>query len=456
MVEPLPDAVLENVQRCIRDLSVTGNHSQDHRNDSLSELRKLLVCNRNYRDSLCSFELGLLSALRDCLAYTSNPKEIDTILLILHHLSWTVVGKTAICSPQLHLIPVCLRLCRRSSATRSNLLSLFISCCLCEKRHSYLLSPEVDLLASWKEWISRDADDYRYYQLLANMAKIASDENIHIFLSNGVHNIVFNRLLSLQDIQFDSPFHPTGHQILNFIVSLSVHPAGAQAIYDLGQSALFYNVFSCNKQKFLGMQALFILANVYGTVCTPSDSNNCFEEQTAIGVIVSFFMVIVNFDENYLIYKRINGKLFRFGDLQLSTVVGTLKNLSMNDYYRRVMIEQFPDIIFLICKAMYDFNENKSQYSLDDQWGTTYAGGGGEDFRSVQFICELLLQFSFASDELKSSPSYQGLFDQVCVCSDTLRTFPELLEDLTSLPKERSVPEEIIRIAVLLLNRFHS
>jgi hypothetical protein len=456
MVEPLPSAVREDVQRYIRELCViTSNHSQDHRNANLSELRKLVV-NRNYRDSLCSFELGLLSALRDCLAYTSNPKEIDTTLQILHHLSWTTVGKIAICSPELRLIPVCLRLCRRSSATRWNLLTLFLTCCLCEKAHSYLLSPEVNLLSSWREWILRDPDDYRNYQLLANMVKMASDENIHTVLADGAQNIAFNRLLSLPEIQFDSVDNSIRHTILNFVVSLSVHPEGAQAIYDLDQRALFYSLLSYNKQKFLGMQGLFVLANVYGTVCTPNEHNNCFEEQTAIGIIVSFFMIIVNFDENYLIYKRINGKLFRFGDVELSTVVGTLKNLSMNDHYRRMLIEGFPDVIFLICKALYDFIENKSQYSLDDQWGTSYAGGGGEDFRSVYFICELLLQFSFTSDELKSSPSYQGLFDQVCICPDTLRTVLELLQDLTTLPKERNVPEEIIHIVVLLLNRFHS
>jgi hypothetical protein len=74
-----------------------------------------------------------------------------------------------------------------------------------------------------------------------------------------------------------------------------------------------------------------------------------------------------------------------------------------------------------------------------------FVGGGGEDHRSINFLCELLLQFSFSF----GSDEKEIVKKPVCIAADVFQSIPELLESLLRLPNERNVPIEITQLARL-------
>jgi hypothetical protein len=440
----LPEDVLHGIEGYMRDLR-SAHYSQDNRNKRLIELIKL-ANNENYKDHLCAPELGLLTFLKDEIDWSSNFTEINLVIQIFCCLSWTTVGRMAICEPELGLIPICLRLVRHR-AVRTELIMMLSNCILCEKTHNSLLSAEINILSIAKDLLRENTEDHRYYEFFANFVKVSSEDNITLLIAMGVPQIILSKFLSLSE-RLEPETNVTVLYISYFIVGLSTSSTGAQAIRDFHQPAFFYDL--SNLSHFRGIVAFFIFVNVYGETSISGD----LIDESAIGTVVSFLKVIVHFDEDDVFYKRIHNKPFCFGDLELSTVICTLKTLSMTDYYRRMMIEQFPDIKFLICKALHDFNENKPQYLQKGQWGEVYAGGGGEDFRSMEYICEFLLQLALCDCGLRAGPFYKSLWtSRVFVSLGIVRSLREVLQEVSSLPKERNIPTEINRLVGLLLDR---
>jgi hypothetical protein len=442
MIGFLPDDILHRVQGYMRELR-SVNCAQDIRYGTLIELIKLSN-NENYNQQLCATELGLLTFLRDDIDEASNSTEINLVIQVFFYLSWTIVGRMAICEPELGLIPVCLRFVRLP-AVRTELFMMLSNCVLCEKTHPYLLSPEINFLPIAKQLLRENSDDYRFYKLFSNFVKGASEGNVKLLIAMGIPQIILPKFLSLS-VRLEPDINPTGMYISYFTIGLSTSSAGAQAIREFNQPAFFFDLLS----RFRESVAVFIVVNVYSETFIPGN----LIDESVIGSVVSFLKIIVHFDENDMFYKSISNKPFCFGDLELSTVVCALKNLSMNDYYRNMMIEQFPDIQFLICRALHDFNENKSQYSHKGQWGEAYAGGGGEDFRSMKYICEFLLQLTFCDSDLRDGRCYKELWMcSVFVSLGVLRSLREVLQEVSNLPKERNVPTEITRSVGLLLDR---
>jgi hypothetical protein len=124
----------------------------------------------------------------------------------------------------------------------------------------------------------------------------------------------------------------------------------------------------------------------------PPEEIPFFSGETAVEVLLSLWEITVDFDRDSLLYQNIHQRGYRCGDLQLSTILCTLNNLSLSSlassFSKKRMMDRLPVIVDLAGRTLLDYHQNKSPYwQKDDDLAMEFVGGGGEDHRSIKFLC---------------------------------------------------------------------
>jgi hypothetical protein len=161
--------------------------------------------------------------------------------------------------------------------------------------------------------------------------------------------------------------------------------------------------------------------------------------------LIDLLDVTLNYDDTRPVVKDLLNKGFTYGPIKLHVLTSSIRNLSVSDENKNIMIK-YSKLIELACQEILSFINNAKEFSGTPP-GYTFAnstGGGGRDFLTLESTMELLLQLSFVSDDEKilnftfSNPHFN---------------VKDLMETMLDLPVDRNLPFEIRQFALQFLAR---
>jgi hypothetical protein len=161
--------------------------------------------------------------------------------------------------------------------------------------------------------------------------------------------------------------------------------------------------------------------------------------------LIDLLDVTLNYDDTRPVVKDLLNKGFTYGPIKLHVLTSSIRNLSVSDENKNIMIK-YSKLIELACQEVLSFINNAKEFSGTPP-GYTFAnstGGGGRDFLTLENTMELLLQLSFVSDDEKilnftfSNPHFN---------------VKDLMETMLDLPVDRNLPFEIRQFALQFLAR---
>jgi hypothetical protein len=417
--------------------------------------------NPKFKEAVCAREdLGLLSTLKDILQDSMDNEFIcGWIFLCLANLtSDSVANRIAISSRELELLPILMNILR--DANDETLIdyaeTTMGNCSLTPDVHEFLLSSEVDWLSYLTELLKTRPDDTLTYWRFTNLISRMNDQHLSLILEKDIINPILRKLLSFgSNSSLMSKIDKDGilFRIYTFVANFSSIHSGRIYLKDYFEKNSEY--CSCFLQlldspDIIGIFSTIILSNIYGR-----DENNqttkslLVEHKHILSRLVDLLDATINYDINRPIVIDLINKGFKYGPIKLHVLTSSIRNLSISDENKNIMIKD-SKLIELSCQVIEAFLNNSVEfYGIPvGQTIFNYTGGGGKDLLTIENILELLLQLSFISDDEN-------------ILNFTFNTNPhynvkELLEKLINLPIERNLPYEVRKCSLQFLARLQS
>jgi hypothetical protein len=157
--------------------------------------------------------------------------------------------------------------------------------------------------------------------------------------------------------------------------------------------------------------------------------------------------------ERRAILESLQTRGFDFHGILVKDIASALRNLSISDGNKNIMISYSNRLFSLISQAIKLFIDNSEVCRVIEADSTQVTfGGGGKDEESVESLLEFLLQLSFQFDEDKHASVTMRVFFIVKECFN----IQELLEELLKVAQDRSLSLSAKSFAITLLHRLKS
>jgi hypothetical protein len=423
---------------------------------ALQELAE--ICNNEkFKEALCYHEEECLLLTFKEVLQQSQPEDsvCGWICLALCRLvSDSSVNRLHICSKELALLPVLMNILKtaKERVLIENIRNVMSTSSLNESTHEYLLSAEVGWLQYLAKTMYECPNDLMSYWRLNNfISRMRSDHLSHLIALN-IPAFVLQKLASFgSDPSVWSKTDKDGliFRIFVFIANFSSIAVGRvyckEALYS---NPVCYSLFLhlLDSPGVTGLLSTVILANVYGR-----DENNqttkslLHEHREILPRLIELLDVTQNYDVSRPVVIDLMNKGFVYGPIKLHVLISSIRNLSVSDENKNIMIK-YPKLIELACQEIQSFLDNAREFGGKPlgQSFPNFTGGGGKDFLALENAMELLLQLSFISDDEKilnfsfSTPHF---------------AVKELMQNIINVATERNLPYEVKQSALQFLAR---
>ena len=351
-------------------------------------------------------------------------------------------------SKELSLFPILMKIVK-STTTNSDIIDsieLIIFNCSCfDNTHEYLFSPEINWLEYCDKRLREHPNDRGPYQCFRALVKNLSNENILSLIHRNIPSRILSKLSTINTTTMN------GKRIIDdcftFLVRFSKTSNGATYLNDYFSctpNCLTIISNSLLSQSLNGINSIITLANVYGRDESSTSVKAILEiHPDILPCLVELLDVIMNYDINRDVVKRWVNKGFWYGCVDLPIISIALRNLSISDENKRIMI-QSRKLLDLTFQGINSFLQNDPEFKgMPGGNFYNYSGGGGKDIISLENFLELLLQLSFCyhnKSELNASFSISYNVKQ-------------MLKDLRNLSTERNVSIQSKLLVDQLLSR---
>jgi hypothetical protein len=109
--------------------------------------------------------------------------------------------------------------------------------------------------------------------------------------------------------------------------------------------------------------------------------------------LMDVYSATLDFDANRSEVKSLLSRGFGYAIVKMRDITATLRNLSMNNKNKRIML-QHPSLLPFVLKSIFLFIDNKLELNAVYHNYREYAGGGGKDFETIEYLLELFF-YSF-------------------------------------------------------------
>jgi hypothetical protein len=416
-----------------------------------------------YTEILCLNEdLSLLPYLKQILEMINDDDDDDCLSWILCCITQLATGgfscKAAVSSKELALLPVLMKILRSASSEyiiNSSLIAIS-NCSLFEGCHDYLLSSEVGWLDYLEKTIHNEPNDAHSYRWFVKLVSNMRSENILVLIEHKIVEVILSNVLCYgadrkKWSKEEGEVVDLGTSFIMFFSKLTVGSRYLKELFSLQPQydSFFFELLSTRSSSLDGVKVMIVLANLYGREENNERGKALLSSHSDIlPFLIDIMDATMNWNVNRRAIKELLKKGFRFAEFGLSVTVVALKNLSISDENKKIMIK-YPSLIGLSCQGIKLFVDNASECEGMRPGETFYqkAGGGGKDFLTVEGLLELLLQLSFLFED---ESSLHKVFTNSCFDLKTL------MEDLLNLPLERNVSFEARLFAQQLLAKLNS
>jgi hypothetical protein len=486
-------------------VSQARNNIGTLRSDALREIW-LLTENDDYKIPLCDSSLQFLPLIRDILTTSLNDQvSLKNTIACICNLSTHQQNKIIICSPTLGILSSLVNLMDETHGVlvqdanaKKWLYTTLSNCALNPITHPYLLADgSVRYLEVLKNEMERDPTYLPPIKSFGCISLSLPNQYAHLVINLRVHEIIVNRLMSFGPVPSAWPDRNTGmaYWSLNFITAFSGLPDGRKALRALNKVDFFLQLLVCTEME--GIKASIITSNIF----VQDDVYSTFSEKKASSssssspnghvpvvaavpstapVVVSslptvtsatpttttasvlasksllesypqlfptlmdVYSATLDFDANRSEVKSLLSRGFGYAIVKMRDLSATLRNLSISSDKNKEIMLNHPSLLPFVLKSVYLFIDNKPELNAIYHNYREYAGGGGKDLETIEYLLELLLQLSFFYYDNKElmkhflKPEYNMI---------------AMLQAFLSLPLERSGPYEAKQYATLLLNR---
>jgi hypothetical protein len=401
--------------------------------------------NEDNVEILCLNEdLSLLSCLKHLLRMNEGDNYcIFQILICIDNLSCCKSAKSGITSKDLALLPVLMRILEDSLDSNVKIMigNTISNCSISVDCHEYLLSFDVEWLNYLERRLKENPRDSRALQWLANFVSNMREANVHCIISREIPGIVLRIIIS--DGGHDIPWTYETLELIQFalvfIMNLSQFTCGSFHLKEYFErypefSSFFFDLLNISSSSIIGIYCTIILANVYGREEGEEGRTTALlsAHPSIVSFLVSILDAVMNWDVSRKEIKRLIKLGYLYGLVNFRDVSVALRNLSISDENKRIMIKD-QKLIRLIYQGIYLFINNEPEcrgMNVGENW-CNEGGGGREDFITIENLLELLLQLTFI---INDSETFQSTF---VIPPYNLKA---MMEEFLLLPDERNVP----------------
>jgi hypothetical protein len=434
-------------------LNVTQQSSGETRLKAVKDLQKLCKKPENKGILCLNEDLSLLLCFKQLLETIKDGDNcVEWIIVCISNLSGgDVTCKAAISSKELALLPVFMKILRSSSDEKMiDRIEVTITICSdFEGCHDYLLSSEIGWLDYLEKRLKEKPSDMKSYWWFANFICNMRNENILLLINRKIPEIVLQKMVSYgsNQMRWSKDDGEVMKSVIKFVMYFSKTANGSRYLNEFFNLHSQHNSFLFDllpSASMVSVRAMIIVVNVYGR-----EENNeitkalLSSHPDILPLLIDIMDAIMNWDVNRTEIRELVKKGFKYGSFDLSDVSIALKNLSISDENKSIMIK-YPKLISLACQGIRLFIENAPECKgmMPDETWYQPGGGGGKDWLTVENLLELLLQLSFMFEDDISLKSAFITPDH------DLKT---MLEELLNIPIERQVSFETKQFAQQLL-----
>jgi hypothetical protein len=385
-------------------------------------------------------------------------------------------NKAKIGSEKFGLLPLLIENLRVPNMFTDITLNIFINCSLDNHVHSQLFSPEIDYFSYCSHSLYNNGDELVYYIAVSNIISNIQESYLHHIYTSNIIEYIYNRLILSGPIptEWENRFGGVEYWCLNFLMDLSSLRKGKKILKLCNKHFILIQLVDHSTSTMEGIKAICTLFNIFNqsdftssSTCTSKKKSFYQEIEEEINqgsqdsndqMFINSFLLhfpefLANFFEIYeitlngnqgpLAQKLRDQQSFVYGILSLKIITGTLLNLSYSNNNKRFLLKHIHLIPFIL-QTIRLFIDNKPQlYAHLSQ--ISYAGGGGDDYETLNNCIELLLQLAFFEENSQAKSNIvdgeENEEDPECL----LRTGEQIvycLDLLLALPPERSLSIE--------------
>jgi hypothetical protein len=436
-------------------LKAIQQSSAETRLKAVKDLDKLCQKPENMEIFCLNEDLSLLSSFKRLLETIKDDDNcLFGIVSCFNRLSAGDVScKVAIASEKLALFTVFMKLLKSSSDEKMiDVIVMTISnCSVFEGCHDYLLLSEIGWLDYLEKRLKEKPNDIYSYWWFDLFIGNMRNENILLLINRKIPEVIIQKMLCYgSDMKkWSADDGKVVGRIIIFVMNFSKSMNGSSYLMSFFNLHSQYNTFFFDLLPSTSMdsvRAVIIVANVYGREENNERTKALLSSHPDIlPLLIDIMDAIMNWDVNRTEIKELIKKGFLYGSFKLSVVSVALKNLSISDENKSIMIK-YPKLIRLACQGIGLFIDNAPECKGMNPGETWYCkgGGGGKDMLTVENLLELLLQLSFMFEDdiaLKS----------VFITPD--HDLQKMLEELLNIPIERHVSSETRQFALKLLSK---
>jgi hypothetical protein len=374
-------------------------------------------------------------------------KELQTIEKCTGAL-WCLSGDPAcrvhLCQSEFRLIPAIMSIIRLNSTIQTNTTNVLLNCSIDFRTHDVLLRPDYGYLDFLMTEIRANPDTPLPYNAFQCLTTNIDANFVPLLVKSGLPQVIMSKWISSGTNTNEWKEIPK--RCLNILLYLSKHAEGAESIRSLNGNEFIYSLLKA--QDVQGIKTAFLAACVYGREESNATMKSLLDKSPRLLLLItSIFAATIAYDPTPPKVKELENKGFVPGVIQLSNIASALKNLSLPEKNKMILLHN-KELLNYILISIQAFIDNKAQFGGVYDGIFRSAGGGGEDFLSLELFLELLLQLSFYYDDdetMRTSFNSIGQF-----------TISSMLEAIVNLDPSRNVPMEAKQFAFQLLARLSS
>ena len=487
MVEPVIKAV-ESILSRIFDVS------EEKRIDDLKIIWNYCDVDEHRKD-LCKPHLSLLPTLVRVLETFSDDRTVINATGCFWYLSRNNDARKCLGAADNQIIPVLMKILQstKNSDIIKQIEATLSNCSLAVENCSYLLKPDFGYLQYLKTILLDRPQAYESIKCLRNLIdNVTNPHDVQTIFDLDVHGIIFNRLCS-----YGTPKDPKkANDYVRYWSFMFLLSSSHFAIFSSSLSGFdnFYQFFQdlIEAPDMDSIKSAIILANVYGreekhafnthpsslsslkynssmNLTTSSaellSSNVIFTKsllqshENILSFLLDLFCLIISYDETCDLAKEYCKKGFNYGVIEMKDISSALRNLSISDENKGIMIQGLPRLLPILAHSIKLFIDNQPECCYKFPYGIEYSGGGGKDMISLENMVECLLQLSFyfEDDEILRNhyvlPAVYSFANHSAIYHRTPLTIASVLQELIELPRSRNLSFEVKQWANTLLHR---
>jgi hypothetical protein len=346
-------------------------------------------------------------------------------------------------SREMRLIPALMGAFRLGGAPRTNATNILMNISLERGVHDYLLSPEFGYMDTLIGELRSAPDTPIHYNSFQCLFTDIEGRFVPRAIELGLHTFLMNKLESYG--RTPSNWGEIPKRCCNILMYMSRFSVGSEAICKLGKADFLYSLLA--DQTVQGIKVCFLVANCYGRDEGNSKMKSLLEDRPDVLKLTRMcFTVIIKYDTNSAVYTTLKDKGFVIGVIPLNIISSALKNMSLSDKNKGIMVKD-SELIVDILVSIQAFIDNRPQFGGVYDTMFRPAGGGGEDYFSLDNFLELLVQLSFLYEDDTALKNNFNNFGGYQISS--------MMDKLMNLPRERNLSYEAKQFISQLHARYY-